>query len=184
MNWRLILEYLAQLAGAFALAVPIGWERERFSRSAGLRTFPLVAAASCAFVLVGRSFIGDQSEGHAEAHARIIEGLMTGVGFIGGGAILKSSRRVHGTATAAGIWMTGALGAAAGHGRWELAIVASLLTLGTLRWLGMMEKRHLRKDREAVEREERHPDARHPDERPEEEDDDEKDDDEKDERER
>jgi putative Mg2+ transporter-C (MgtC) family protein len=153
MNWRLILEYLAQLAGAFALAVPIGWERERFSRSAGLRTFPLVAAASCAFVLIGRSFIGDQSEGHAEAHARIIEGLMTGVGFIGGGAILKSSRRVHGTATAAGIWMTGALGAAAGHGRWELAIVASLLTLGTLRWLGAMEKRHLRNDRETARRE-------------------------------
>jgi putative Mg2+ transporter-C (MgtC) family protein len=167
MDWRLILEYLTQLTGAFALAVPIGWERERFSRSAGLRTFPLVAAASCAFVLIGRSFIGDQSEGHAEAHARIIEGLMTGVGFIGGGAILKSSRRVHGTATAAGIWMTGALGAAAGHNRWELAIVASVLTLGTLRWLGMMEQRHLRKDREEARR-----DGRDLPERPEEDEDD------------
>ncbi|MGZ8456732.1 MAG: MgtC/SapB family protein [Gemmatirosa sp.] len=126
MNWRLVLEYLAQLAGAFAL----------------------VAAASRAFVLLGRSFIGDAGEGHGEAHARIIEGLMTGVGFIGGGAILKSRQRVHGTATAAGIWMTGALGAAAGHGRWELAIVASLLTLGTLRWLTVVERRHIRRDYE------------------------------------
>lgn len=155
MNWRLVLEYLGHLVGAFALAVPIGWEREGSSRSAGLRTFPLVAAASCAFVLVGRSFIGDHSDGHAEAHARLIEGLMTGVGFIGGGAILKSQERVHGTATAAGIWMTGALGAAAGHGRWELAIVASLLTFATLHWLTRVErrlskKRHLVLDGDAV----------------------------------
>ena len=141
MNWRLALEYLLTLAGAFALAVPIGWEREGASRGAGLRTFPLVAAASCAFVLLGRSFTGDQSEPHADAHARLIAGLMQGIGFIGGGAILKSRQRVHGTATAAGIWMTGALGAAAGHGRWELAIVASVLTFATLRWLTRVERR-------------------------------------------
>jgi putative Mg2+ transporter-C (MgtC) family protein len=66
---------------------------------------------------------------------------MTGVGFIGGGAILKSRERVHGTATAAGIWMTGALGAAAGHDRWELAVAASILTFATLRWLTAIERR-------------------------------------------
>ncbi|GLC26834.1 MgtC/SapB family protein [Roseisolibacter agri] len=150
MNWRLALEYLLQLAGAFALAIPIGWERERESRSAGLRTFPLVAAASCAFVLLGRSFTGDTSEPHADAHARLIAGLMQGIGFIGGGAILKSRQRVHGTATAAGIWMTGALGAAAGHGRWELAIVASLMTFATLRWLTRVERRLTRRGRSVL----------------------------------
>ncbi len=139
MNWLLVLDQLAHLAGAFALAIPIGWERERASRSAGLRTFPLVAAASCAFVLLGRSFIAPDNDG--EAHARLIEGLMTGVGFIGGGAIIKSRARVHGTATAAGIWMTGALGAGAGHGRWELAVAASIMTFATLRWLTAIERR-------------------------------------------
>jgi len=159
MNWRLILEYLVQLVGAFLLAVPIGWERERTSRSAGLRTFPLVAAASCAFVLLGRSFTGDQSEAHADAHARLIAGLMQGIGFIGGGAILKSQQRVHGTATAAGIWMTGALGAAAGHGRWELAIVASLLTFAALRWLTRIERRLMPRSRLVLDDSERAPDA-------------------------
>ena len=143
MDWSLALNQLAHLAGAFGLAIPIGWERERASRSAGLRTFPLVAAASCAFVLLGRSFIGPDNDG--EAHARLIEGLMTGVGFIGGGAILKSQHRVHGTATAAGIWMTGAIGAAAGHDRWELAVAASVMTLATLRWLTVVERRVTRR---------------------------------------
>jgi putative Mg2+ transporter-C (MgtC) family protein len=147
MDWLLVLDQLAHLAGAFGLAIPIGWERERASRSAGLRTFPLVAAASCAFVLIGRSFIAPGSDG--EAHARLIEGLMTGVGFIGGGAILKSQHRVHGTATAAGIWMTGALGAAAGHDRWELAVAASVMTFATLRWLTAIERRVTGRTRDA-----------------------------------
>ena len=132
-----MLGALAHFVGAFALAVPIGWERERASRSAGLRTFPLVAAASCAYVLVGRAALG----GNAEAEARLVQGLMTGIGFVGGGAILKGDAKVRGTATAAGIWMTGAIGAAAGHGRWELAIAASALTFVALRWLTPIERR-------------------------------------------
>ena len=85
-----ILPHLAALAGAYALAFPIGWNREREARSAGLRTFPLVAVASCGFVQATESLV----HGSPEATSRIIEGLITGMGFIGGGAILKEGGSV------------------------------------------------------------------------------------------
>ena len=134
----LLLQQLGHLVAAFALAIPIGWERERSTRSAGIRTFPLVAAASCAYVLVGQSFQADHSP---DASSRLVQGLMTGIGFIGGGAILKGQGHVSGTATAASIWMTGAIGAAAGMRRWELAIAMSVLTFAALRWLKQVEQR-------------------------------------------
>ena len=76
-----ILPHLRDLAIAYALAVPIGWNREREERSAGLRTFPLVAIASCGFLQPTEGLL----EGHPDATARIVAGLMTGIGFIGGG---------------------------------------------------------------------------------------------------
>ena len=70
---------------AYVLAFPIGWNREKEERSAGLRTFPLVAVASCGFIQAAETL----AAGHPEAMARIIEGLIAGMGFIGGGAILR-----------------------------------------------------------------------------------------------
>ena len=75
----LALAHFVDLIIAYALAVPIGWERERADRSAGIRTFPLVAVASCAFLLGTESIL----QNDAEARARIIEGVITGMGFIG-----------------------------------------------------------------------------------------------------
>lgn len=140
---------LVRLLVALLLALPIGWERELAARSAGLRTFPLVALAACGFVLIAIGIVGD----HPEAHARVLQGLMTGVGFIGGGAILKSREHVHGTATAAGIWVTGAIGAAAAYGRFGLALLLSATTMLVLAVLGTIERRALR-SRRALEREE------------------------------
>lgn len=117
------------LAAAFLLALPVGWDREQASRSAGLRTFPLVALSSCAFLLIG------QISFDASGQARVLEGLVTGVGFVGGGAILKSDDRVRGTATAASIWTTGAIGAATAYGRLDIAMLLSGATFATLRWL-------------------------------------------------
>jgi putative Mg2+ transporter-C (MgtC) family protein len=91
------------LAAAFALAMPIGWDREKRARSAGLRTFPLVAMASCGFVQASENLLVHSPDGMA----KVIEGLITGIGFIGGGAILKQGNSVHGTATAASLWATG-----------------------------------------------------------------------------
>lgn len=129
LQWHLYISHLADMAIAFALALPIGWERERGARSAGLRTFPLVAVASCGFVIIGV----DVGQGNPDALARVLYGLMTGIGFIGGGAILKSRGDVHGTATAASIWNTGAIGAAVGFGRYEVAIALSVLNFLILR---------------------------------------------------
>ena len=126
-----ILPHLAALAGAYALAFPIGWNREREARSAGLRTFPLVAVASCGFVQATESLV----HGSPEATSRIIEGLITGMGFIGGGAILKDGGAVSGTATAASLWATGAIGAAVGLGSYDVAIAVALFTIITLQFL-------------------------------------------------
>lgn len=126
-----IVPHLIALLSAYALAFPIGWDRERHERSAGLRTFPLVAIASCGFVQAAETIIA----GNAEATARIVEGLITGMGFIGGGAILVVRNSVHGTATAASLWVTGAIGTAVGLGAYDTAIVLSAVTFFTLRTL-------------------------------------------------
>lgn len=121
VSWRQVFDHLVHLGIAFALAVPIGWNRERGASGPGLRTFPLVAIGSCAFLLIGRTLL----EG-SESHARLLYGLMTGIGFIGGGSILKDQGSVSGTATAASIWNTGAIGAAVAWERYEIAIALSL----------------------------------------------------------
>lgn len=126
-----VLTDLIDLSIAYVLALPIGWERERADRSAGIRTFPLVAIASCGFVLATESVVA----GSAEARARIIEGVITGMGFIGGGAILKHGENVRGTATAASLWATGAVGVAAAVHTYDVAVIISVMTLFTLRVL-------------------------------------------------
>lgn len=125
------LSHVVSLVVAYVLALPIGWNREREERSAGIRTFPLVAMAACGFVLVAIGVLGATSPGQA----RILEGLITGVGFIGGGAILKHGTQALGTATAASLWATGALGAAVGYGLYDIAVILSVATYVTLRYL-------------------------------------------------
>lgn len=118
-HWEALLKMFA----AFMFALPIAWEREHSTRVMGLRTFPLVSVACCGFVLVGHWVAQDSPD----ANARIIQGLMQGIGFLGGGAILKDPQHgVAGTATAASIWLIGAVGMATAHGYY---IVAGLLAV-------------------------------------------------------
>jgi len=112
---------------SFVLALPLAWNRERGRRRMGLRTLPLVAVASCSYVLIGLAIAGDTPD----APGRVIAGVVTGIGFIGGGAILKSDEEVRGASTAAAIWATGALGAAVATGRLELALTIAVLTFLT-----------------------------------------------------
>lgn len=123
LDWPQIVSNLLRIGLAFALALPIGWEREEETRIMGLRTFPLVAVASCGYVLVALPFAG----GNADAQARVLQGLITGIGFIGGGAILKEGDYVRGTATAASIWLTGALGGAVAFQSYEIAVVLAVV---------------------------------------------------------
>ena len=113
-----------ELLIAFVVALPIGWNREKESRSMGLRTFPLVAIASCGYMLIGSSLVGDDPG----SVSKLLYGLMTGIGFIGGGAILKQDSGVYGTATAASIWNTGAVGAAVAFHKYEIAIMLSIIS--------------------------------------------------------
>jgi putative Mg2+ transporter-C (MgtC) family protein len=141
VDWSRLLWYLIRIAAAYGLALPDAWDREKESRGAGLRTFPLVAVATCGYLLVAETVMGRSSE----AQARVLEGLITGMGFIGGGAILKRGTRVSGTATAASLWTTGAIGAAAAYGRFEIAFILGLINLATLRFLAPLKK-HLREE--------------------------------------
>ena len=130
VDWVLVMSHLVSLGVAYGLALPIGWDRETAVRSAGLRTFPLVAVGACAFMLTGLSVL----EG-ADAHARIMYGIIVGIGFIGGGSILKGKSHVTGTATAASVWNTGAIGVAVAWGRIEIALLLAAFNFLTLRYM-------------------------------------------------
>lgn len=123
--------HLAQLAVAFFLALPIAWDREQSERSAGLRTFTLVAISTCGFLIAARSSFG----GSVDAESRVWQGLLTGIGFIGSGAIIKTEGSVRGTATAASLWNTAAVGAAVAYSNYDIAVVLSVVNFVVLRWL-------------------------------------------------
>jgi putative Mg2+ transporter-C (MgtC) family protein len=135
IDWTVILSHAVHLGIAYMLVLPIGWEREQHTHSIGMRTFPLVAVAACGFALLARDVFHDEN-----AQAKMIEGVLAGIGFIGGGAILKNEHYVSGTTTAAGIWSTGAIGMAVAWNRFEIAIILSLLTFITLALVRL--KRH------------------------------------------
>jgi putative Mg2+ transporter-C (MgtC) family protein len=118
-----------RVALSYALTAVIGWDREKETHSTGVRTFPIVGMASCGYLLIlgPHPDSGDQS--------RLLQGLITGIGFIGGGAILKEGATVKGTATAASIWNAGVIGGSVAAGRYEVAVVLALLNLLTLRAL-------------------------------------------------
>ncbi|MAT94631.1 MAG: magnesium transporter MgtC [Halioglobus sp.] len=130
-----ILRHLAQMGMAFGLALPIALNREHSQEGAGLRTFPLVAIASCAFMLVGMSVY----EG-SDAEARVMYGIITGMGFIGGGSVFKNENGTSGTATAAGIWLTGAIGLAVAYRRYEVAIVLSVVGFLIFQFSGFLKR--------------------------------------------
>lgn len=127
---------MLRLTVAYILAFPIGWDREREDRSAGLRTFPIVAVAACAFTILGTSIPGAT----ADSYSRVLQGLIVGIGFIGGGAILHAKGLVRGTATAASIWAIGIVGAAVGLGQYHMAVALTVIDLLTLRLLGPLRR--------------------------------------------
>jgi putative Mg2+ transporter-C (MgtC) family protein len=125
----------AKIVIAYLLTLPLGWLREKESHSVGVRTFPIVAIASCGYLLITRS--GPSSD----AFTRVLQGLIAGIGFIGGGAILKDGMTVHGAATAASIWNTGVIGAAVALGKYDVAIILTVLNGFTLKCLRPVKDR-------------------------------------------
>jgi putative Mg2+ transporter-C (MgtC) family protein len=125
-----------RLIVAMIFGAVIGIQRERAGKPAGLRTHMLVALGAAVFVIASGEF-----GMNPDSISRVIQGLVTGIGFLGAGAILKlyERRAVEGLTTAAGIWMTAALGVAVGLGRFGLALVATLLAWMTLSLVRQME---------------------------------------------
>jgi putative Mg2+ transporter-C (MgtC) family protein len=136
------LELLARaglrLAVSAILGAIVGIQRERSGQAAGLRTHMLVAMGATLFVLVPM----EMGMGGAEI-SRVIQGIAVGIGFIGGGAILKltAEREVHGLTTAAGIWMTAAAGVAVGLGHAAIAALAMAMAWVILAVVGNVEAR-------------------------------------------
>jgi putative Mg2+ transporter-C (MgtC) family protein len=124
-----------RLGLAFILSFPTAWWSEKEGHAVGIRTFPIVAMASCGYMLVLQNMAG---EGDI---SRVLQGLVTGIGFVGGGAIVREGNSIKGTATAASIWNTGAIGAAVALGRLEIAIMLAVLNLLTLEALVPIKRR-------------------------------------------
>src|SRR6188768_3189864 len=105
---------VTRMGVAIVLGGVLGYERESRGKDAGLRTHILVSLGSALFVLIPQ-----QAGMSDDALSRIIQGMATGIGFVGAGAILKltEERRIEGLTTAAGIWLTATIGIAAGLGR-------------------------------------------------------------------
>jgi putative Mg2+ transporter-C (MgtC) family protein len=136
MGWDIetILGDLVRMLIAFFLALPIGWERMHKANKVGFRTLPLVAMAACGFSLIVASGDGDT----AEHRTRVMQAVITGIGFIGGGAIVKNEGNVQGLATAASIWTAGAIGLAVGYDKVNIAVVLSLASILSLLILGVI----------------------------------------------
>jgi putative Mg2+ transporter-C (MgtC) family protein len=128
-HWQEAWQDFQQIGLTYVLTAFIGWDREKEAHSAGLRTFPIVGMASCGYLLV----LGAQPD--VAAQSRVLQGLITGIGFVGGGAILKEGATVRGTATAASIWNAGVIGASVAMGHIQIAILLAALNLFTLRAL-------------------------------------------------
>lgn len=110
-----------QLILAAVLSMVAGWDREQKRREAGLRTHMLIGIGSCLFTALSLRAFGDGDPGRVAAQ------IVSGMGFLGAGAILKEGATVHGLTTAASMWVTAATGMAVGTGAWFLAICAALL---------------------------------------------------------
>jgi putative Mg2+ transporter-C (MgtC) family protein len=130
--WNDSVEHLVHLLVAFLLALPIGWNRSREERGAGIRTFPLVAMASCGLVQTAISVLG----AGATTQANILQGIITGIGFIGAGAIMRQGDSTTGSATAASIWNVGIIGAAVGYGYFDIGIILAAANLAVLKFRG------------------------------------------------
>ena len=130
-DWATAWHDISRILISYLLAVPVGWQRETEAHSVGVRTFPLVAMASCGYVLLASATYHNT----VDAQSRVIQGMVAGIGFIGGGAIMRARGNIHGTAAAASIWNTGVIGAAVAEDRLFLAAALAAVNLFTLQVL-------------------------------------------------
>lgn len=135
-----IQDQILRLALATILGGIIGWEREKGRRPAGLRTHILVAVGSALVMIVSQSVVVQYSDAFRADPGRIAAQVVSGIGFLGAGTILREGPVVRGLTTAASLWVVAALGLAVGIGAYTGAVIATALTLAALVLLQRIEK--------------------------------------------
>lgn len=137
-EWSVFWDDFARLGAAALLGGAIGLEREWKGHWAGLRTHMMVSIGCAIFVLGGLAVAGDQHE----SVTRVIQGIASGIGFLGAGTILKLDQKqeIKGLTTASSIWLAAALGTIAGLAEYALAVAAAIISLFVLGVLGPLEK--------------------------------------------
>jgi len=128
---------------AIVCASIIGLERQRLEKAAGLRTHILICLGACLITIVGIACAPADDYG---ALLRVFQGIITGVGFVGAGAIIQQGGNVKGLTTAVGIWVVAAIGIAIGVGQYGLALVGTLATHIVLHHIGALEWMQKKKD--------------------------------------
>lgn len=131
-----LLRVLIRVAASVLLAGLVGYQRESAGKAAGLRTHILVSLGSTIFVL-GAIGAGMRED----AVSRVIQGIITGIGFIGAGTILKKEFDIKGLTTSAGLWTTCAIGVVVGLGELGIALIAAILTFAVLTVVQYVENR-------------------------------------------
>ncbi|HET6976722.1 MAG TPA: MgtC/SapB family protein [Pyrinomonadaceae bacterium] len=134
---------LIRVISAVLLGAILGIERERAGKPAGLRTHMIVCLGTAVVVLACT-----EAKMSLDGISRVVQGIVTGIGFVGAGTILKltEQREVKGLTTAAGLWMTGAIGVAAGLGALGLAVIGTVLALLVLGLEHVVDSRLKRKN--------------------------------------
>lgn len=125
MDWQLELIFVLRVVLATLAGALIGLERELHGGAAGIRTYGAVSLGACAFAIISQHIGGGDP-------ARIAAQVVTGIGFLGAGAILRQDDRIIGLTTAGTLWATAAVGLAMGFGMYVLASCTALLILGLL----------------------------------------------------
>lgn len=138
----------ANLFGALLLGLLVGYERSYHGRAAGMRTYGLVCMASCALTVIAgypAFWYGGTAMGSLTGHlppdpTRVIQGVVTGVGFLGAGVIMREGMNISGLTTAASIWSSSAIGILVGVGFYSAAILLAGLSASLMMWASHLEK--------------------------------------------
>jgi putative Mg2+ transporter-C (MgtC) family protein len=135
-NLRELVRVMARLLAALAIGALIGYQREKMGKAAGLRTHMLVSMGTALMVISALEYGMD-----ADAASRVIQGIVTGIGFLGAGAIMKirEEKEIRGLTTAAGIWMTAAASVTIGLGQIGVGLIAGVLAWIVLSLFGVVE---------------------------------------------
>ena len=137
------LTLFLNMLGALLLGLLVGYERSYHGRAAGMRTYGMVCMASCALTVLcvyPQHWLGDHSLSSVDP-TRVIQGVVTGIGFLGAGLIMKDGMSISGLTTAASIWASSAIGVLVGVGFYGAAVLLSLISAGLMMWGAKLEAR-------------------------------------------